>query len=273
MQGRNGKLTIEQWIAFWFRGRSKYHVSRKSDKDNRIPYPRILSSIIDTGARGWGNGQIIFDEVGVAIGQRTETFLTAFLFCWLCVFILLVRDTGCIRPDTFSVTSFMASGVGYCLPTTILASVYKGLNEISYSLHPGSGGGYFPAHFLYAWLAKNFDAYELVGEASSSASMVKFSGLGQAKLFQLEEARELIWDEGKSGSKLKLKIVRSGKPLEPFILPMKDVSFRVKISEINVIIPMTPIPTIPFQSIVSLPQDELPIGVCEPSTENVIELP
>ena len=83
----------------------------------------------------------------------------------------------------------MASGVGYCLPTTILASVCKGLNEISRSSDPGRDGSYFPAHFLYAWLAKNFDPYKLAREASSSPGMVKFSGLSQAKSFQLEEAR------------------------------------------------------------------------------------
>jgi len=71
----------------------------------------------------------------------------------------------------------MASGIGYCLPTTILASIYKGLNELSHSSHPSRSGGYFPTHFPYAWLARNFDAYKLVGEASSSPGMVKFSGL------------------------------------------------------------------------------------------------
>ena len=130
-----------------------------------------------------GDCQVIFDELGVAIGQRTETFLAAFLSCWLCTFVLPIRDAGCAHPSTFSVASFMASGVGYCLPTTILVSIYKGLNEISRSSHPGRGGGYFPAHFLYAWLAKNFDVYELVADASSSPGMVKFSSIGQAKLF------------------------------------------------------------------------------------------
>ncbi|KAJ8438123.1 hypothetical protein Cgig2_033002 [Carnegiea gigantea] len=175
-----------------FRGRNKYHIARKPDQDNRISHPGILSSIIDAGACGWGDCQVIFDELGVAIGQCAETFLAAFLSCWLCIFILTVRDADCICPGTSSFASLMASGVGYCLPTAILANIYKGFNEISRSSHPGRGGGYFPTHFLYAWLAKNFDVYELAGEASCSPGMVKFSGIGQAKLFQLEEARELI---------------------------------------------------------------------------------
>ncbi|KAJ8424349.1 hypothetical protein Cgig2_033468 [Carnegiea gigantea] len=144
----------------------------------------------------------------------------------------------------------MASGVGDCLSTVMFASVYKGLNEISRSSHPGRGGGYFPAHFLYAWSAKNFDACELTGEASSSPGVVKFSGIGRAKSFQLEEARELI---------------------EPFVRPIEDGSSHVKIPGTHVVIPATPIPVFLIQSIAPLPQE--PIGVCEPSTEKVIELP
>ncbi|KAJ8422003.1 hypothetical protein Cgig2_020467 [Carnegiea gigantea] len=317
----------------------KYHVSKKPDQGSRIPQPGILSPLPDAGARGWSDYQAIFDELGVATGQRTETFLAAFLSCWLCTFILPVRDAGCIRPGTFSIASLMASGVGYCLPTAVLASIYKGLNELSRSSHPGRGGGHFPTHFLYAWLAKNFDVYELVGEASSSPGMVKFSGLGRAKSFQPEEARELIamlryhhmltrygtgsqvllpgrcnllernttrafrewWpkmfvsppcsphangskrkrsdlsdtniskDEGKL--KPKLKIIHSGRPVEPFVPVIENGSSRVDIPGIDVGPLVMPIPAIPIQSIAPLPQDELPVEVCEPSTQKVTELP
>ncbi|KAJ8447538.1 hypothetical protein Cgig2_031151 [Carnegiea gigantea] len=67
-------------------------------------------------------------------------------------------------------------------------------------------------------------------------------------------------DEGKLGSKPKLKI-------------MGDGSSHVKIPGIDVAIPAMAIPAIPIQSIVPLPQDEIPIGVCEPTTEKVTELP
>ncbi|KAJ8435738.1 LOW QUALITY PROTEIN: hypothetical protein Cgig2_003160 [Carnegiea gigantea] len=287
----------------------------------------------------------------------------------------------------------------------ILTSVYKGLNKISRSSHPGRGGGYFPANFFYAWLVKNFNAYELASKASSSLGMAKFSGIGQTKSFQLEEDRELIgsgrgfrwhssiinslketlmddgklsradfayldslviehycpnrfnrqsgfyqdvlvdldfdnlldseiilcyqqtlmcyrtgsqvllpgrcnllernttpafcdwWskmfvsstcithtrdskrkrsdlfdtniskDEGKLGSKPKLKIVHSGKPLEPFFH-----RWRI-IPRIDVVILATPIPAIPIQSIAPLPQDEPLIEVCEPSTIKITKLP
>ncbi|KAJ8427024.1 hypothetical protein Cgig2_001047 [Carnegiea gigantea] len=260
MQGRKGKPTIEQWISFWFRGRSKYHVSKKPNQGSRIPQPGILSPLPDAGARG-----------------------------------------------TFSIASLMASGVGYCLPTAVLASIYKGINELSRSSHPRRGGGHFPTHFLYAWLAKNFDAYELVGEASSSPGMVKFSGLvllpGRCNLLERNTTRafrewwpkmfvsppcsphangskrkrsdlsdtNISKDEGKL--KPKLKIIRSGRPVEPFVPVIENGSSRVEIPGIDVGTLAMPIPAIPIQSIAPLPQDELPVEVCEPSTQKVTELP
>jgi len=74
----------------------------------------------------------------------------AFLSYWLCTFVLPVSDACYIHPCTFNIASVMALGIVYCLPLAILASIYKGFNEISHSSHPGKGGGHFPAHFLYA---------------------------------------------------------------------------------------------------------------------------
>ncbi|KAJ8425987.1 hypothetical protein Cgig2_009494 [Carnegiea gigantea] len=120
--------------------------------------------------------------MGVAKGQCTETFLRAFLSCWLCMFILPVRRAGYICLVTFSIALVMTSSVGYCLPTIILASVCKGPNEISRSSHPGRGRGHFPVHFLYTWLAKNFNTYELASEASSRLGMLSHSNLKRPEI-------------------------------------------------------------------------------------------
>ena len=74
----------------------------------------------------------------------------------------------------------------------ILASICKGLNEIYRSSHPGRSGGYFSIYFLCTQLAETFDTYKFDGEASSSLGMMKLSGLGRSKSFQLVAARELI---------------------------------------------------------------------------------
>ncbi|KAJ8425756.1 hypothetical protein Cgig2_027504 [Carnegiea gigantea] len=147
----------------------KYHVSRKSDKGSRTCHPRILSFIIDAKAHGWRDYQVIFNELGVAKGQRTETFLAVFLSCWLCTFIFPFKDAGCIRPGTFRRHVIHDINCRVLPPND---NPYKCLNEISRSLDPGRGGGQFPAHFLYAWLAKNINTYALDARASSSLVMV-----------------------------------------------------------------------------------------------------
>jgi len=56
--------------------------------------------------------------------------------CWLCLFILPVREVGCIRPGNFSVASSVEGGQAYCLSSAILTSIYRGLGEIYYFVHP-----------------------------------------------------------------------------------------------------------------------------------------
>ncbi|KAJ8434523.1 LOW QUALITY PROTEIN: hypothetical protein Cgig2_030146 [Carnegiea gigantea] len=113
-------------------------------------------------------------------GECTETFLTAFLSCWLCLFILPVRDAGCIHSRTFLVASSMERGQAYCLCSAIFAIIYRGLGEICRSTHPGRKR------------AKYFRTYDFDDNVSSNLRMPKFSGFGRAKSFDLNGARELI---------------------------------------------------------------------------------
>jgi len=53
-------------------------------------------------------------------------------------------------------------------------------------------GGHIPQHFLYAWIAKYFRTYDFDDKVSSSLRMPKFNGFGQAKSFELDEARAFI---------------------------------------------------------------------------------
>ncbi|KAJ8424464.1 hypothetical protein Cgig2_009781 [Carnegiea gigantea] len=173
MRGHKGKLTIDQWITFGFQGPSKYHISRKSGQENHTPNPGILSFIISTRARGWGDCQVIFDEQEVAKGQRTETFLALEMLVTYAMALLALHHPW-----------HQVQGI---------ASLWQSLrvstrNSMRSLIHILVEVGTFPANFLYAWLVKNFDTYELVSEVASSPGMLKFSGLGQAKLPQLEQA-------------------------------------------------------------------------------------
>ncbi|KAJ8431796.1 LOW QUALITY PROTEIN: hypothetical protein Cgig2_027964 [Carnegiea gigantea] len=231
------------------------------------------------------------------------------------MFIVPVRDTGCIYPGTFNVASFMASDVGRCLPGTFSTLVKV-------------GAIFLPISFM---LAKNFDAYELPSEAFSSPGMdvptdldldnlpdpetmlpyhhvLTRYGTGsevlppgrcnlseknttcalcewwykmfisltcsphandskrkQSDLFHMNISK----DKGKLGSKPKLTIVRSEKPLEPFVPLMEDGSYNVKILGIDVAIPAMPIPSIPIQSIMLLPQV---IELLSEGAENIMDI-
>jgi len=60
-------------------------------------------------------------------------------------------------------------------------------------------------------------------------------------------------DGSKLGSKLRMKIIHSGKLLEPFFLLVEVCSSHVKIPGIDVVIRTTFVPVIPIQSTAPLP--------------------
>ncbi|KAL2921586.1 Late secretory pathway protein avl9 [Bienertia sinuspersici] len=82
-----------------------------------------------------------------------DTYLAAFLACWLCAFVLPLRDLGCIRPSVFKPASELASGRRISLAIPVLTCIYKGLSELSSSFTPIKQVEHFPAHYVYAWLA------------------------------------------------------------------------------------------------------------------------
>ena len=111
---------MEERIAFWFHGPVKYQAPMKSYRQNQVLLPTDIS--LDTKVCGWNESHAVFDELGVPKREHRKTFVTAFLSCWLCLFILPVKDAGCIRPETFLVASSMEGGQAYCLSLVILES-------------------------------------------------------------------------------------------------------------------------------------------------------
>jgi len=129
-------------LHFGLHGPIKYQAPMKLDCQSRVPVPEDIS--LNVEVRGWNEPYAVFDELGVPRCERTQTLRATFLLCWLCLFVLPVKDAGCIRPGTFSVASSMEGGQAYCLSLAILASIYKGLGEICHSAHPGRKGGHIP---------------------------------------------------------------------------------------------------------------------------------
>uniref|UniRef100_A0A2N9GIT9 Aminotransferase-like plant mobile domain-containing protein n=1 Tax=Fagus sylvatica TaxID=28930 RepID=A0A2N9GIT9_FAGSY len=105
-----------------------------------------------------------FRILKVSEKAKEETWLAALLSCWLGEFVFPGKEANLIRPGTFKVASSMARGKKYCLAVPVLATIYKGLNDIRVFLSP----------------------YPL------DPCMVRFSGEGAAKYFEEAEARKLF---------------------------------------------------------------------------------
>ena len=101
----------------------------------------------------------VFDDFGVAEADVKETYLAAFLACWLCKFLLPWRGVNLICHGVFKVTSRMAQCETFSLTAQVLASIYSDLNEITYSSKSRTNASIFPIHYLYGWLGEYFDTH------------------------------------------------------------------------------------------------------------------
>ncbi|KAJ8432662.1 hypothetical protein Cgig2_002049 [Carnegiea gigantea] len=98
-------------------------------------------------------------------------------------------------------------------------------------------------YFKYSTSAKYFGTYDLNDKVSPSPRIVKFSGLGQAKSFEVDNAYKLISsgrvstsDEGPHGLKPNIEIVCLGKPLGSPVVVIKGSSPRVQLTGLDVAI-------------------------------------
>ena len=101
----------------------------------------------------------VFYDLGVVEADVKETYLAAFLACWLCKFIFPWGCVNLILPGVFKIASKMAQGETFSLVVPVLASIYNGLNEIVCSSKPGTNASIFHIHYLYGWLGEYFDTH------------------------------------------------------------------------------------------------------------------
>ncbi|KAH9603721.1 hypothetical protein KSS87_007077 [Heliosperma pusillum] len=167
------KVTFEDWCRFWFRGPCIYS---SSGKDPRLPTPKKDFSCYGK-AQVWDDSvHSVFQTLDIPETDRRQTYLAAFLSCWLCAFVLPVRDLGYIRVTVFKVASLLASGQTISLAIPVLASIYRGLNDISTSVSPGRNSAHFAAHYVYAWLASYYRSHKVVDQGLAGALMISFRG-------------------------------------------------------------------------------------------------
>ncbi|KAL2904201.1 Ras and EF-hand domain-containing protein [Bienertia sinuspersici] len=133
-----------------------------------------------------------FVILDIAEEHRMDTYLAAFLICWLCAFALPLRGLGCIRLSVFKPVSKLASGQRISLAIPILTYIYKGLGELSSSFTPGKQVEHFPAHYVYARLAQYFRSHHMGVHDFVGAPLIAFHGTDAIKTLARKEARSSI---------------------------------------------------------------------------------
>ncbi|KAH0681582.1 hypothetical protein KY284_022667 [Solanum tuberosum] len=172
----------------------KYELAppRKEKKSRRLSSTHNPTGEIPTEINTWSSTQeMAFSKLG-AKHQKYETYLTAFLSCWLCAFVFLSEEENFIRPETFKIAILMASGKRVSLAVPVLANIYHGLNKISNSSQLDHIRVCFPIHYVYGWLAYYFKTHYPLTSGPSLPRMVVYSGEGAAKYFDKDEARKCV---------------------------------------------------------------------------------
>ncbi|KAI3458828.1 hypothetical protein Pfo_015491 [Paulownia fortunei] len=196
--GANGdqssQVSIDEWVRFWSKKATRYPLlpPRREKKASRFKSTHNPLGDFDIHEEWCSSEMALFSKLGVKESSRDETYLAAYLACWLCAFILLNDDINSIRPNTFKMASIMASGRRVSLVVPILASIYKGLNNVANSPRPSRVYSTFPIHFIYSWLAHYFKTYYHVWQGVRGPKMAIFSGEGGAKYYDSKEARKRI---------------------------------------------------------------------------------
>ncbi|KAL2893384.1 Huntingtin-interacting protein 1-related protein, partial [Bienertia sinuspersici] len=140
----------------------------------------------------WSNKHEALTLLNVPEEHRQQTYLAAFLSCWLCAFVLPLKNLGCISPSVFKPASQLASGQRISLAIPVLASIYRGLNEISRSLTPGRSCSNFSAHYVHAWTAQYFRSHCMSVHDFAGAQMIAFHGASNVKKLTSAEAKVFI---------------------------------------------------------------------------------
>ena len=72
----------------------------------------------------------------------------------------------------------MVVGCTYSLAVSVLARIYRGLNGIFSVGKPSNSMSFFPAHYLYGWLACYFSTHYALDPTPAGPLMVHYFGFG-----------------------------------------------------------------------------------------------
>ncbi|XP_060195511.1 uncharacterized protein LOC132624806 [Lycium barbarum] len=190
----NPRVSLSKWIQFWYKRALKYQPAppRREKKSARFKSTHNLTGAIPKASQWSREEEAVFHKLGVKPAKRDETYLAAFLSCWLCAFVLPSEEGNFIRPGTFKIATMMAAKRKISLAVPVLASIYSNLNNISRSSRLDLIKVRFPIHYIYGWLAYYFKTHFVLVNGPSNPLMVAYSGEGAARYFEKKDARKRI---------------------------------------------------------------------------------
>ncbi|KAL3820258.1 hypothetical protein ACJIZ3_006163 [Penstemon smallii] len=127
-----------------------------------------------------------FDALGVKEPDREETYVAALLACWICRFLLPSRNINHIRPGVFKVASMIASGEKFSLAIPVLASIYRGLKQLTSSTDLKECTAVFPIHYVYGWISSYLKTH------FEREDTEIFAGERMARKYNLAEAQHIF---------------------------------------------------------------------------------
>uniref|UniRef100_M1BUG3 Aminotransferase-like plant mobile domain-containing protein n=1 Tax=Solanum tuberosum TaxID=4113 RepID=M1BUG3_SOLTU len=194
LRGANQEVSFSKWISFWCKKPQRYEAAppREEKKSARPESTHNPSGGLPNTTRWSRIEERIFSGLGVKVDKRDETYLGAFLSCWLCAFVLPNKEGEFIRPGTFKMASLMESGKKISLAVPVLAIIYNGLNKISSLSQLNQIKVCFLIHYVYGWLAHYLKTHYAFSNGSFLATMVVYSGEGGARYFDSNDVRKCI---------------------------------------------------------------------------------
>ncbi|KAL3513063.1 hypothetical protein ACH5RR_025780 [Cinchona calisaya] len=183
-ESKKSGILVHRWIDFWFKGKSKYSKPKPRiiKKASRYKATQNPNKEIEQPYKFSSKEESAFNTIGVKSHLREETYLAAFISCWLCVFALPNKDFHAVRPSTFKATSLMTSGLRTCLAMLVLLSIYRDFNKMAQAPIPGQSHLSFPMQYVYAWLAHYFHTHYITPSALPAPMMTNYSGEGGANI-------------------------------------------------------------------------------------------
>ncbi|XP_070671115.1 uncharacterized protein [Malus domestica] len=184
----------------------RYKKSSKKSCRNKTTRPKgdsDPSGVIGSTRRRSSNELRAFEDLGIVSEHVDESYLAAFIACWLCKFVFPTCDVNLVRLGVFKIASKMAAGESFSLAILVLANIYNGLSIVSNSASTKDRAAVLPYHYVYGWLGEYFGTHfslttlDKSRPSSSTAAkieplMTKYSGVFSAKSLDDLQARALF---------------------------------------------------------------------------------